>query len=602
MKPAQIVGLSVAAAATFIVAIGLMVLSVFLRRRRERKRAAGGIEEGKVSKDTQSTRKSFFQRFSNQGFDKIQSPQIGYPEKNPPPRFPYPAPQTPSGGSPASRGTPYSNAYIAQTNPKTSVYSLPPGTGMPRSPPKELKYMHPALRPEVGNNSSSASLPLSQIGVAISAELPANPAAGRRAVQVPRRAELRQPRPKSLRPSSTMTQDTVFEEDGFPERRRSSTLLPTPPIPIPPIRSFQPSRPPPALKLVTQPSRATPQGQPASQQPGLSLNIPVRHSRFQPTHVAPASVPSLAPAIVMKPTAPTSHSTRSSSLYDQHKSISTTVSTPGRNIRPHVPDYHYTSFNNSSPKYQGTGLSPFSKLKDSPKVVSVKSKASSSTLSHPPSRGSTPNVRDSISSQTSFESMDSNDSTPDDEDKQLDETRLSPVAESPISNLRYPKVPRASNQLVPRSPKSPQSPQMNHFLHDLPEPSALLVKRRGEKEALRLESRLHMNSPPQEKHVRPVRSHARSNSMEAYNLANPAANTSKSRARSGQWPKSPAMYEMDEVRPLNIRAREPPTPGFDSLKSPAWVPNLTPTRRGDDLMISVTYSPPPTRPGPMIRR
>lgn len=58
---------------------------------------------------------------------------------------------------------------------------------------------------------------------------------------------------------------------------------------------------------------------------------------------------------------------------------------------------------------------------------------------------------DSQASYTSFESMGSDDdpTPPKEEDK-----RLSPVHESPMSYLRYPKVPRASNQIVPRTPPS----------------------------------------------------------------------------------------------------------------------------------------------------
>ncbi|TID19130.1 hypothetical protein E6O75_ATG06251 [Venturia nashicola] len=58
---------------------------------------------------------------------------------------------------------------------------------------------------------------------------------------------------------------------------------------------------------------------------------------------------------------------------------------------------------------------------------------------------------DSQASYTSFESMGSDEdpTPPQEEDK-----RLSPVHESPVSYLRYPKVPRASNQIVPRTPPS----------------------------------------------------------------------------------------------------------------------------------------------------
>ncbi|KAK3672430.1 hypothetical protein LTR78_007737 [Recurvomyces mirabilis] len=57
--------------------------------------------------------------------------------------------------------------------------------------------------------------------------------------------------------------------------------------------------------------------------------------------------------------------------------------------------------------------------------------------------------RESAGSDTSFESTDPDEPTPpDEEDKQL-----SPVAEhSPIARVKYPKIPRSSNQAIPRSP------------------------------------------------------------------------------------------------------------------------------------------------------
>ncbi|KAE9987295.1 hypothetical protein EG327_003871 [Venturia inaequalis] len=67
----------------------------------------------------------------------------------------------------------------------------------------------------------------------------------------------------------------------------------------------------------------------------------------------------------------------------------------------------------------------------------------------PPSKSSV--CSDSQASSTSFESMGSDDdpTPPKEEDK-----RLSPVHKSPVSYLRYPKVPRASNQVVPRASPS----------------------------------------------------------------------------------------------------------------------------------------------------
>ena len=60
-------------------------------------------------------------------------------------------------------------------------------------------------------------------------------------------------------------------------------------------------------------------------------------------------------------------------------------------------------------------------------------------------------IRTSVGSDTSFESMDPDEPTPPDEAEEKG-ANLTPALESPISGLRYPKVPRSSNQTVPRSP------------------------------------------------------------------------------------------------------------------------------------------------------
>ncbi|KAH8725928.1 hypothetical protein GQ44DRAFT_615027 [Phaeosphaeriaceae sp. PMI808] len=246
-----------------------------------------------------------------------------------------------------------------------------------------------------------------------------------------------------------------------------------------------------------------------------------------------------------------------------------------------------------------------------------------------------------ISTMTQETTVDASDPTPDDEDddKQLsDENQLSPVAESPISNLRYPKVPRASNQLVPRSPRSPQhfnglhSPIRNQPTpprRNQPSPptSHLLQHRRKDLAPPLLESRLPLRlnapkdialvpqplkepftSPPR---VRHARTHMRSNSTESWSTTPLSKVDRKSRTQSGMWPRSPAMYdEPDMIKPLNVKRKEESLSvrrhrdemreinvgrdidydaEMNGMKSPVWVPRLTPTRKGDDLFISVGW-------------
>jgi hypothetical protein len=564
LSPAQIAGLAVAAAACFIFAMALIALSIYLRRRRERQ------DQAKVQEKNDQFRLS-----------RASSTRLSY----------YNPTGSPSGGRPnqfplLTSGTSRAKQLFPPPNSQRTASSRPPlypSTGAH----SDLSFVHPLLRPGVQQESfsSKTSLPLDQIGVAVSAEMPRDPVhfAG---LQPPQKAVVRQTRRKSvrslardpLRPDSVMTQDTLFEEDILPARRRSSKLLPTPPVPIPPIRALQPSRPPltsrPATDAVaTQASRRQ-----IARPPELFLNIPVQAKPFvsvnAPSQILPVAskpTPSLAPPIQLV------------SVHDRAESKTNSARTPDSGSAEDIPDYYFTT-PRTSPQYPVTNSSPHYVVrpKQSPRLINITQPSSLSTLSRATS-GASAYVRNSMASQTSFETVDSDDPTPEDEDRQL-----SPVVESPISKLRYPKVPRASNQLVPRSPRSQGSPRAL--------PPSLLVKRRGQQAALNLERQLQMDSPGNEEAKQPMQSyqrHLRGNSVQAFNSS--SATDQQARVQSGQWPKSPAMYDPDVVRPLNIRPRQqqpPPPPDMDALKSPMWVPRLTPTRHGDDLFISVTYSKP----------
>ena len=592
MTPAQIAGLSVAAVATFIIAISLMALSVSLRRRRERKYTME-ISDEKTQPTLPPTSSSQYS----------QLPPRSSSLWIPPAQFPMPsnasaqkskenlqaAPMKPSTNKPAPK----------RVFPITTVYSSPPQVHSP-----DFSSVHPLLRPGAGlKKPGHPSVPSDQIGLAISAELPGK-SVKVKPPQPPRKAELRQQRPKSFRRSvgmanrassaSILTQETVFEEDDLLARRRSSKLLPTPPVPIPPTKALQPSRPPPAFRPTEQLQQLSSTRQ-ILQQPELFLNIPVRHSNTLLPRITPGGLSSggspQAKVEALLQLAPPIQITSATSTYDM-------------NNAEDIDDYYFMAHQKPS-KAATHRLSPGRMLqpKESPRNAVIKPKTSLSTVSRATSRASS-NIRDSISSQTSFETIGTNDPTPDDEDddKQLsDDNKLSPVAESPISNLRYPKVPRASNQLVPRSPRSPRSQQERDQFqtqpdgspHSLPSPSALLIKRRGEKEALQLESQLHMGTSGRadvRNYMGQYRKHIRSTSgVDSWNSAPTVQSERSTRTQSGQWPRSPAMFDVDVVKPLNIRGKRE-SEGMQALKSPAWVPHLTPTRKGEDLLISVSYS------------
>ncbi|KAL6703543.1 hypothetical protein ACN47E_009568 [Coniothyrium glycines] len=569
MTPAQIAGLSVAAVAAFVMAVGLMALSVCLRRRRERTADTETDEKGQSK-----MQKNQFTRFSH--YVNIERPSP------PPKQFPI----MPS----------------AARMKRTSKYHTGPGVRFPVQ-----TTIRPVQRLGVGtsNSSSDSSLPLSQIGIAISAELDGKPLAPKTATHT-----ATEQKPSSiasatshapLRPVSALTQDTLFEEDDIPSRRRSSMLLPTPPVPVPPIRKLQPSRPPPNF------SANSGRSNPGSE---LFLDIPIRHSRPQPrrinaTHnisngspnlIEAPKRPRLAPAIEMT-------STTSSLESKAYTASSRNASNDGDII-----DYYFTTNQEVTPK---ASPAHFTRPSKSPKTVQVKSKKSLSTVSRTASRAST-DIRDSVSSQTSFETSDAHDTTPedDDDDKQLSDDnkqQLSPVAESPIAGLKYPKVPRASNQLVARSPRSPQySDKKSVHKQRCPrppmEPSTLLFKRNDALPPLLLESRPRLHSPQRDPFVSPPRqprAHIRSISTDSWAVTPATQVDRKSKVQSGAWGRSPVMYEADVVKPLKVRRKRDEMQEVnigrdvavdaEGLQSPVWVPRLTPTRKGDDLFISVGW-------------
>lgn len=589
MTPAQIAGLSVAAVAAFVIAVGLMALSICLRRRRERKIGFDSDEKGLDRKS-----KKFSPRIS-------KCVAVGsQPEA--PKRFPMaPLPVARRGSKPTPRGVKSSKGH------PTALY-----------PPRPVQRNGA----RTSNDSSDTSISLSQIGVAISAELDGTSAPPR--AQQPRNAQSHLNVPN--RPFSTMTQETVFEEDETIARRRSSVLLPTPPVPIPPIRSLQPSKRAATFDTATG-FPTPPQQRPmqATRRSELFLNIPVRHERPQPKRIIAAQMPSTGSPQQL----PTTQSTR---LAPPMHLVSSTSpqATSGSSNPGDIDDYYFSSTPRASP-------APLPCATDSPKP---RTKRSGSTVSRTYSRASTATqIRDSYSSQTSFETADPNDPTPGDEDsdKQLssaDEQQLSPVAESPISNLRYPKVPRTSNQLVPRSPVTSQRSnnslrgrQGRNMTRSPPSTSHLLQNRPKDLAPLLLETRLplKLNKPQDMTTVPalkdPFTSPPRMNPREKTHVRSTSTNSWSSTPRSKTARKSldfsPVFASPPPIQPLHIRkgsvsfcgtggmslkarrkkdemqeinvGRDVEHDVQGGLKSPVWVPRLTPRREGEDLFLSVGW-------------
>ncbi|KAF1924186.1 uncharacterized protein M421DRAFT_9018 [Didymella exigua CBS 183.55] len=553
MSPAQIAGLSVAAVAAFIIAIGLMALSVFLRRRKERKSTY-------LNEKDRDRRRQQEARFSHYvPMDDAPAPPARFSIGPPPPLASRNAPRYPR---------------LVTPSPFSTLQMSNPGTG------------RTAIRPGVGTSNSGASVPMSQIGLAISAELEGCPAPVKSA---------KHPRQKvteeHFRPVSTRTEATVFEEDEVAARRRSSKLLPTPPVPVMPIRSLQPSRLPSKA-----PTTSTISSNRAGRGSELFLDIPVRHERPLPKRIVPTGLSLTgSPA----PKRPTPQLQIPSSTSQNTSSTSTTAVTPAS--AADIPDYYFSTLppppRDTTPRQDSDTLPAAKARRAPPSSSTTDSRTVSKTSTHP-------TFRDSISSQTSFETADPNDPTPEDDSdsKQLsDDNKLSPVAESPIHGLRYPKVPRASNQLVPRS--SPVGSTRNgsvrmggsrrsreegrFYVRPPPEASSLLVKRRGEREAVDLEKKLVLKDP----FTTPTRRQMR-NASERHDAGKRINSWEHTPASKIDAYGSPAMtvHEADRPRPLSIvKKRDSDAGEMVGLKSPVWIPHLTPTRKGDDLFISVGW-------------
>ncbi|KAF3048571.1 hypothetical protein E8E11_005678 [Didymella keratinophila] len=570
MSPAQIAGLSVAAVAAFIIAMGLMALSVFLRRRKERK----NLYTNEKDEDRRRQREARFSHYVP--MDDASAPPARFSIGPSPPVASRNAPRYPRLVTPS----PFSTLQISNA-----------GTG------------RTVVRPGVGTSNSAASVPMSQIGLAISAELEGCPAPAKSAKHARQKVT-----EEHFRPVSTRTEATVFEEDEIAARRRSSKLLPTPPVPVMPIRSLQPSRLPSKAEMTsTTSSSRTGRGS------ELFINIPVRHERPLPKRIVPTGLSITgSPA----PKGPPPQLQIPTSASQQTSSTSTATITPGS--AADIPDYYFSTLpppsRDTTPRQDSDTL-PVAKVRRAPPSASTT--GSRTTGSRSISKTSTrPTLRDSFASQTSFETADPNDPTPeDDSDKQLsDDAKLSPVAESPIHGLKYPKVPRASNQLVPRSPPMGSTrrsrEQGRFYVRPLPEPSSLLVKRRGEREAVNLEKKLVLKDPFTTPTRRQMRGIEQRNVSGASNVAGArnvsgASTVRDAGKRVDSWEHTPrskvdvygspaiTVHEADRPRPLSIVKKRDSVAAaggeMAGLKSPVWIPHLTPTRKGDDLFISVGW-------------
>lgn len=281
---------------------------------------------------------------------------------------------------------------------------------------------------------------------------------------------------KQLRPDSATTRWTVFEEDSKTPTHK--LVLPNPPA-LPKAIFLSPIHPPPGPSFADQ-YTTSPEEMAKS---GLMLQIPRKPVRTDESSL------------------PNGISLNTGALRNDHLSM------PPSSAASYLPAYYTSSDSRTpvAPKWSPHEQERFSHPHFAPLPL----------MPRP--------VRSSWASATTFESVDPDESTPENEvDKQL-------------SSVSYPKVPRPSNQAIPRSPPSTTSSRK----------VTLAAKRRGEDLSLDL-GRGSPITNIKEVSESPLRNYNRRNQMK----------------KNDQTPQM-------------------------ELKSPLWEPKLTPSRRGDDLYLSV---------------
>ena len=451
------------------------------------------------------------------------------------------------------------------------------------------------------------------------------------------------PPKKSPRPASIFTAATVFEEDRTPKIGSPQPMT----LPMPPHPARTTSRRSKQPQYTNQYTRSPDD----VRQPSLSIEIPRRASSNDrvatPVDFPPPPVPKDRPVFQ-----PLRVSTGS-------KTKSTHSSQPPNSATSHLLDYYTSNASGTPTEKSPNSPTPIDESEQKRRPAPATIKVTKPT--YPPRA-----VRSSGASDTSFESSDPNEPTPPDElDRQLTPVKETP---SPISGIRYPKVPRSSNQSVPRSPKPSLSPRQivradepwhpsrppaarieraneSHRAGDVRRPmtperrksssgslngSTLVAKRRGDSAAKDLEQKLYIKDS----------SHSRGNSRAA-SLHSPksegqvSADSLKRRDRTskqqsplqgygrvrsgGRRPKS-SPYAASYPQKLSYDDRQPsyagngygqtspemrsPLPSSRlmhssqgvAMKSPLWEPKLTPSRRGDDLFLSVSLATPCATP------
>ncbi|KAF1989924.1 hypothetical protein K402DRAFT_243517 [Aulographum hederae CBS 113979] len=443
METSQIAGIVVACLASLILAVGLAAFIASMRRRRMQKRRDMEIAMEKASFDHQRTDNSFDNYFRHGNGSRPGNGFEWTAVKHTGPVPPYEFSQT--------RNWP---AYYP-VRPEDVGLAISPETQRAVEPTTQRDPNAPSpLLPQVSQRSIRAvptmtgSAPKPMVGPPILLPQNLKPVHARE--------------PQAARPQSDATE---FEEDSLPSLGGSSSSS-NPVWPLPPSGSSRSNQ---------QPQGESPRSAKSdrkSKLPSLRISIPsfpspsnsLRSQQPQPhpTYLA------YNPANYQNDNGPRVPS----SVYSQATSIPRAKST-ARSI-PAAP-LTSGSVNSQRPSPRLITIPP--PPSSAPPATTVPKDVEPSypyrpTYINPPATQQTaPNITltrhtsyRSNASETSFET-DDDDPTPPEDDAKRHQLRLSPVAEAPTplsalgSNaVKYPKIPRQSNQSVPRSPPVAASP------------------------------------------------------------------------------------------------------------------------------------------------
>ena len=388
----------------------------------------------------------------------------------------------------------------------------------------------------------------SDIGVAISLETPdVSPAP----VHSQKKAQTKFPSSRS----SNMSHSTIFEEDRLPALNKK----------LPEIKSTEnPSSATSDQGAITPPFRYADQlsdqrlGPQVPPKPSLSVRIPDADRQKQ----IPTSVSQDTTAKAQKidvPRAP--QFITASRLVAMLSSKSAADTNPTHSAPSNRSSFDYIPQYYTTPRDQFGGLQESFEYK-TPPLIKLNSN----------SRSSSYEKRDSHVSDTSFETTFADDETP----PLKEAKKLSPVVESPISKLQYPKVPRSSNQLVrwhspsrryssededlTRSPDRTPLPAPNYHRGSSKNSSShsFNVPASGQK-SISIQSKVAMSTASDEGWQ--ILDHGRSEPV-----------NQETDYQKQSWKRSKRQLDDSSSQAME-------------LKSPLWDPRLYPLRRGDELFL-----------------